>query len=366
MCADRDEARRPRRPPTWSRAEGGGADVVVADVRDEAGVRRAGGRRRRAGAGRRLDGVVLNVGIGRGGGLADTTAADWDTVFAVNLRSHFLVAQAAAPHVPEGGAFVFVSSLAGLQPGSRSPAYDASKAGLIGLSRHVALEGARRGVRSNVIAPGLIDTPLGRNATRGPPVAGPHAGAARTSGHGLGGGVGDRASCCRTRPATSPARSWPSTAACASSEVDGRHVPWSAAQDCTSGATSAPNRRSWSYSSWTSRLRNADLDLVDAEPGQHPQEPGDLLGRPVDGPADVPAGLAHVQRARQGADGEGLVGPAGLVAQLADAGDGGRHAALGRRPAAATRRPRSAARRMAAGDDPPTQIGTRAVGGPGR
>ena len=86
------------------------------------------------------------VRIGRGGGLAHTTAEDWDLTFAVNLRGHFLVARAAAPHMAEGGAFVFVSSLAGLQPGSRLPAYDASKAGLLGLSRHVALEGARRGV----------------------------------------------------------------------------------------------------------------------------------------------------------------------------------------------------------------------------
>jgi NAD(P)-dependent dehydrogenase (short-subunit alcohol dehydrogenase family) len=116
--------------------------------------------------------VVLNVGIGRGAGLAGTTAADWDGVFAVNLRGHFLVAREAAPHLPEGGAFVFVSSLAGLKPGSRSPAYDASKAGIIGLNRHVALEGARRGVRANVVAPGLIDTPMGRNATRGRPSRG--------------------------------------------------------------------------------------------------------------------------------------------------------------------------------------------------
>jgi NAD(P)-dependent dehydrogenase (short-subunit alcohol dehydrogenase family) len=64
---------------------------------------------------------------------------------------------------------VFISSVAGLQPGSRLPAYDASKAGLIGLCRHVALEGARRGVRANVVAPGLIDTPLGRLASRGRP-----------------------------------------------------------------------------------------------------------------------------------------------------------------------------------------------------
>jgi NAD(P)-dependent dehydrogenase (short-subunit alcohol dehydrogenase family) len=64
---------------------------------------------------------------------------------------------------------VFIGSVAGLQPGSRLPSYDASKAGLIGLCRHVALEGARQGVRANVIAPGLIDTPLGRWASRGRP-----------------------------------------------------------------------------------------------------------------------------------------------------------------------------------------------------
>jgi NAD(P)-dependent dehydrogenase (short-subunit alcohol dehydrogenase family) len=59
--------------------------------------------------------------------------------------------------------------VAGLQPGSRLPAYDASKAGIIGLCRHVAMEGARRGVRANVVCPGLIDTPLGRAASSGRP-----------------------------------------------------------------------------------------------------------------------------------------------------------------------------------------------------
>jgi NAD(P)-dependent dehydrogenase (short-subunit alcohol dehydrogenase family) len=67
---------------------------------------------------------------------------------------------------------VFVSSVAGLRPGSRLPAYDSSKAGLVGLCRHVALEGARREVRANVVAPGLIDTPLGRAATAGRPSRG--------------------------------------------------------------------------------------------------------------------------------------------------------------------------------------------------
>jgi len=69
----------------------------------------------------------------------------------------------------EGGSIVFISSVAGLRPGSSVPAYDSSKAAIAGLCRHVAREGGRRGVRANVVAPGLIDTPLGRRAAAGRP-----------------------------------------------------------------------------------------------------------------------------------------------------------------------------------------------------
>ncbi len=62
---------------------------------------------------------------------------------------------------------MFIGSLAGTKPGSRSPSYDASKAGLTGLVRHIAAEGAPRGVRANVVAPGLIDTVMGRDASSG-------------------------------------------------------------------------------------------------------------------------------------------------------------------------------------------------------
>jgi NAD(P)-dependent dehydrogenase (short-subunit alcohol dehydrogenase family) len=117
-----------------------------------------------------LDGIVLNVGIGAGGPfLEGTTSESWNKVFAINLTSHMLTVKAALPRMGEGSSIVFISSIAGLTAGSRLPAYDSSKAALLGLCRHVAFEGARRGIRANVIAPGLMDTSIGRLATRGRP-----------------------------------------------------------------------------------------------------------------------------------------------------------------------------------------------------
>ncbi len=169
VCADRDRAAAEETAAWIARdtpgAAPGSVTVIEADVSTEAGCVALVAE---AIDGPPVDGAVLNVGIGRGtGGLAGTTAADWDTTFAVNLRSHFLVTRELLGHLGEGSSVVFIASVAGLKPGSRLPAYDASKAGLVGLSRHVALEGARRGVRANVVAPGLIDTPLGRWASRG-------------------------------------------------------------------------------------------------------------------------------------------------------------------------------------------------------
>jgi len=165
-CADVDRAAA-EETARMVELEGGKAHVIVGDVSDaevcqglvDETVAAFGG----------LDGLVLNVGIAAGRRLAETTPEQWDFTFAVNLRSHFLVSQAALPVMGEGSSIVFISSVAGLTPGSQIPSYDASKAGIIGLCRHVAMEGARNGVRANVIAPGLIDTPLGRLATAGRP-----------------------------------------------------------------------------------------------------------------------------------------------------------------------------------------------------
>jgi NAD(P)-dependent dehydrogenase (short-subunit alcohol dehydrogenase family) len=163
VCADTDE---PAAAETaaWIARENGHAEVVVADIADpDACERMVVEAQQRLGG---LDGIVLNAGIGAGLTLAGTTSEDWDQVFAVNVRGHFLVCRAALPLLVEGAAIVFVGSVAGLRPGSRIPAYEASKAALLGLCRNVALEGAGRGVRANLVAPGLIDTPMGRYAGR--------------------------------------------------------------------------------------------------------------------------------------------------------------------------------------------------------
>ncbi|MFE0515034.1 SDR family NAD(P)-dependent oxidoreductase, partial [Streptomyces sp. NPDC058964] len=112
-----------------------------------------------------LDAVVVNVGIGLGAGLADTSPQQWERVLSVNLSAPFLAAKYGLPVIADGGSIVFVGSVAGLRAATDSPAYDSSKAGLFGLTRHVAKEGASRGIRANLVVPGLIDTPMGRQAS---------------------------------------------------------------------------------------------------------------------------------------------------------------------------------------------------------
>ena len=120
-----------------------------------------------------IDGLVLNVGVGVGAlGLEGANADDWDRALAINLRGPMLICKEALPKLAEGSSIIFISSIAGLVAGSRLPSYDASKAALGGLMRHVALEGSRRGIRANIVAPGLVDTPLGRLATQGRPSRG--------------------------------------------------------------------------------------------------------------------------------------------------------------------------------------------------
>lgn len=145
-------------------AEGGRAFAEVVDVRDAETIAAAVERCVRELGG--LDGLVCNVGISHGLPLEKLTAQTWDVEYAVNVRAHMLFAQKALTLIDPGGAIVLMSSLASRRANGANPAYESSKAALLALGRSVAKAGEARGVRCNTIAPGLIDTPMGRDATR--------------------------------------------------------------------------------------------------------------------------------------------------------------------------------------------------------
>jgi NAD(P)-dependent dehydrogenase (short-subunit alcohol dehydrogenase family) len=144
------------------RADGAEAVVIAADASSEEAMTAAFERTAEAFGG--IDGLVMNVGIGAGLGLAGTSTDDWDRVMAVNARSHFLGCKLAMASMADGGAVVLVGSVASREV-MPFPVYSASKAALEALCRHAAIEGAPR-IRTNLLIPGLIDTSLGRLASR--------------------------------------------------------------------------------------------------------------------------------------------------------------------------------------------------------
>jgi NAD(P)-dependent dehydrogenase (short-subunit alcohol dehydrogenase family) len=139
---------------------GGQALPIVADASDstscEAAVREAA-----EGMGG-LDGLVLNVGsISPKLRLEDADVEDWDRLFAVNVRTHFLASRYAMPLLEEGSSIVFISSIAAYLAFTHDPAYDASKAAVDALCRAVALEAAEQRIRANAVRIGHVRTPLG-------------------------------------------------------------------------------------------------------------------------------------------------------------------------------------------------------------
>ncbi|WP_285588652.1 SDR family NAD(P)-dependent oxidoreductase [Actinomycetospora sp. NBRC 106378] len=104
--------------------------------------------------------VVNNAGVVRFGPLLELAAQDWRTALDVNLTGTFLVARAAAARMIAeglGGAIVNISSINGLAAAPGAGAYTASKAGVVMLTEHMALEWGAHGIRVNTVAPGLID-----------------------------------------------------------------------------------------------------------------------------------------------------------------------------------------------------------------
>ncbi len=141
----------------------GPADLEIpTDVRDAASVGAAVERvvKERGG----LDWLICCAGIVRDRVSWKLTDAEWADVLAVNLTGAFHAARAAAPHLRRSacGRIVFVSSINGIRGNFGQANYAASKAGLIGLARTLALELARDRVTVNVVAPGFIATEMTR------------------------------------------------------------------------------------------------------------------------------------------------------------------------------------------------------------
>ena len=108
-----------------------------------------------------LDILVNNAGVMREGTVEETSLDDWHLQMQINLTVPFLLIRYAMPLLrATRGAIVNVGSIEGLGNNPRHPAYGASKAGLHGLTRAVAVDHGSDGVRCNAVAPGWIDTPL--------------------------------------------------------------------------------------------------------------------------------------------------------------------------------------------------------------
>lgn len=140
-------------------ANGGKALSVQADVSLEVdNENMTTGAVRRFG---RLDFLFANAGVHSFGSVTSTTVAAWDDIIAVDLRGPFLSSRSAIPHMARsgGGSIVITSSDCAIRTSPEAAAYTAAKHGVIGLARSIAVDYGPKGIRANVIVPGVTDTP---------------------------------------------------------------------------------------------------------------------------------------------------------------------------------------------------------------
>lgn len=144
------------------RSAGGRAEPVPGDARDGRGLVEATVR-----AFGRLDILVVNAGSVRDRGFRRMSDDEWDEVVDVHLRGSYTACSAAWPHLRErGGSVVLTTSGAGLHGNPGQASYAAAKAGVIGLAKTLAAEGARHGIRVNAVAPMAL-TDMTERAFRG-------------------------------------------------------------------------------------------------------------------------------------------------------------------------------------------------------
>jgi NAD(P)-dependent dehydrogenase (short-subunit alcohol dehydrogenase family) len=153
----------PVEPAAWAEVENAAPAASFhagLDVRDEAGV--AAAISAVASHFGRIDVLVNAAGVG-GGTLAHELAEEeWDRIVDINMKGSFLVSKHVLPimRAQHAGSIVHVASVEGLEGSATSVAYNASKGGVVIMTKNMAVNYAREGIRVNCVCPGLIDTPL--------------------------------------------------------------------------------------------------------------------------------------------------------------------------------------------------------------
>ena len=137
-----------------------GASFHVADVRNEAAVTAVVAEVAAAHGG--IDIVVNSAGVAGGGPVHTVELEEWRRVIDINLQGTFLVCKHVLPQMLElgRGSIINIASVEGLEGFEGASAYNASKGGVVVLTRNMAIDYGRKGIRANTICPGFIDTPL--------------------------------------------------------------------------------------------------------------------------------------------------------------------------------------------------------------
>jgi len=141
------------------RSAGGRAETVAADMAAPDGPHELA-KRVRAIVGDRLDILVANAGISKSAKIDDCTVADFDALYAVNVRAPFFVVQQLLPILHEGSSVILLSSLAAHAAAGTLSAYAATKGAVETLVKHFAAALGARGIRVNAVAPGVVDTDM--------------------------------------------------------------------------------------------------------------------------------------------------------------------------------------------------------------